>query len=76
MRHLREVVGHLVGHVFPLSAARYIKLEDLLPRRQPARLGPENAKAILDIMVRDALDETGKNLLRLILGRAFHGRRD
>ena len=23
-------------------------------------------------MVRDALDETGKNLLRLILGRVFH----
>ena len=29
-----------------------------------ARLGPQNAKAILDIMVRDALDETGKNFLR------------
>jgi hypothetical protein len=27
-------------------------------------------------MVRDALDETGKSLLRLILGRLFHGRRD
>ena len=40
------------------------------------RLGPQNAKAILDIMVGDPLDETGKNLLRLILGRAFHGRRD
>ena len=38
----------------------------------PARLGPQNAKAILDIMVRDALDETGKNFLRLILGRVFH----
>jgi hypothetical protein len=25
-------------------------------------------------MVRDALDETGKYLLRLILGRTFHGR--
>ena len=32
------------------------------------RLGPQNAKAILDIMVRDALDETGNNFLRLILG--------
>jgi hypothetical protein len=40
----------------------------------PARLGPQNAKAILGIMVRDALDETGKNLLRLILGRVFHVR--
>ena len=40
----------------------------------PARLGPQNAKAILGIMVGDALDETGKNLLRLILGRVFHGR--
>jgi hypothetical protein len=40
----------------------------------PARLGPQNTKAILGIMVRDALDETGKNLLRLTLGRAFHGR--
>jgi hypothetical protein len=40
----------------------------------PARLGPQNAKAILGIMVRDALDETGKNLLRLIRGRVFHGR--
>src|SRR5271167_2361565 len=40
----------------------------------PARLGPQNAKAILSIMVRDALDETGKNLLRLILGWVFHGR--
>ena len=36
------------------------------------RLGPHDAKAILDIMVRDALDETGKNFLRLILGRMFH----
>ena len=27
-------------------------------------------------MVRDALDETSKSLLRLILGRVFHGRRD
>jgi len=36
------------------------------------RLGPQNAKAILDIMVRDALDKTGKNFLRLILGRVFH----
>ena len=36
------------------------------------RLGPQYAKAILDIMVRDALDETGKNFLRLILGRMFH----
>jgi hypothetical protein len=40
----------------------------------PARLGPQNAKAILGIMKRDALDETGKNLLRLILGRVFHDR--
>jgi hypothetical protein len=40
----------------------------------PARRGPQNAKTILNIMVRDALDETGKNLLRLILGRMFHGR--
>jgi hypothetical protein len=39
-----------------------------------ARLGPQNAKAILDIMVCDALAETGKNLLRLILGRVSHGR--
>jgi hypothetical protein len=38
----------------------------------PARLGPQNAKAILDIMVRDALDEPSKNFLRLILGRLFH----
>ncbi len=41
----------------------------------PARFGPQNAKAILGIVVRDALDETGKNLLGLILGRVFHGRR-
>ena len=32
------------------------------------RLGSQNAKAVLDIMVRDALDEAGKNFLRLILG--------
>ena len=38
----------------------------------PARLGPQHAKAILNVMVRDALDETGKNFLRLILGRVFH----
>jgi len=37
-----------------------------------ARLGSQHAKAILDVMVRDALDETGKNFLRLILGRVFH----
>jgi hypothetical protein len=41
----------------------------------PARLGPQNAEAVLGVMVRDALDETGKDLLRLILGRVFHGRR-
>ncbi len=41
-----------------------------------ARLGSQNAKAIVGIMVRDALDETGKYLLRLILGRVFHGRCD
>jgi hypothetical protein len=40
----------------------------------PARLGPQNAKAILGIMVRDAFDQPGKNLLRLILGQVFHGR--
>ena len=38
----------------------------------PARLGPQYAKAILDIVVRDALDETGNNFLRLILGWVFH----
>jgi hypothetical protein len=36
------------------------------------RLGPQHAKAILNIMVRDSFDETGKNLLRPILGRVFH----
>jgi len=36
--------------------------------------GPQNAEAVLGIMVRHALDETGKNFLRLILGRVFHGR--
>jgi hypothetical protein len=41
----------------------------------PACLGSKNAKAILGIMVRDALDETSKSLLRLVLGRLFHGRR-
>ena len=40
----------------------------------PARLGSQNAKAVLDIMTRHALDETGKNFLRLIVGRVFHGR--
>ena len=38
----------------------------------PARLGPQHAKPILDIMVCDALDETSKNFLRLILGWVFH----
>jgi hypothetical protein len=38
----------------------------------PARLGPQHAKTILDIVVRDALDETGNNFLRLILGWVFH----
>jgi len=33
----------------------------------PARLGPQNAKAILDIMVRDALDETSEHILRRFL---------
>jgi hypothetical protein len=37
-----------------------------------ARLDSQHAKAILDIMVRDALDETGENFLRLILGWVFH----
>jgi hypothetical protein len=36
------------------------------------RLSPQHAKAILGVMVRDALDETGENFLRLILGRVFH----
>jgi hypothetical protein len=38
----------------------------------PARLGSQHAKAILSIMVRHAFDETGKNLLRLILEKVFH----
>ena len=38
----------------------------------PARLGPKYAKAIFNIMVRHALDEAGKNFLRLILGWVFH----
>ena len=38
----------------------------------PARLGPQNAKATLGIMVRNALDETGENVLQLILGWVFH----
>jgi len=33
----------------------------------PARLGTQDAKAILDIMVRDALDETSEHLLRRFL---------
>jgi hypothetical protein len=37
----------------------------------PARLGPQNTKAILGIMVRDALDEAGKNFLRLIFDECF-----
>jgi hypothetical protein len=37
-----------------------------------ARLGPQHAKAILGVMIRDALDETGENFLQLILGRVFH----
>ncbi len=36
------------------------------------RLGPQNAKAIFNIMIRHALDETGNNFLRLILGWVFH----
>src|ERR1700723_2474953 len=35
-------------------------------------LGSQNPKAILNIMIRDALDETGENFLRLILGWVFH----
>ena len=38
----------------------------------PARLGPQYAKAIFNIMIRHALDETGNNFLRLILGWVFH----
>jgi hypothetical protein len=38
----------------------------------PARLGPQYAKAIFNIMMRHALDETGNNFLRLILGWVFH----
>jgi hypothetical protein len=40
----------------------------------PPRLGPQNTEAVLGIVVGDALDETGKNHLRLILGRVSHGR--
>ena len=36
----------------------------------PARLGPQHAKAILDIMVRDALDEARQHFL----GRRFRPR--
>jgi hypothetical protein len=35
-------------------------------------LARRTQKAILNIMVRDSFDETGKNLLRPILGRVFH----
>ena len=38
-----------------------------------ARLGPQHAKAVLDVMIRDALDKTCKNLLGRFLGRGFHG---
>ena len=38
----------------------------------PSRLGPHDAKAIVDIMVRNSFDETAKNFVRLILGRVFH----
>jgi hypothetical protein len=37
-----------------------------------ARLGPQHAKAILGVMIRDTLDETGENFLQLILGWVFH----
>jgi hypothetical protein len=37
-----------------------------------ARLGPQHAKAILGVMVRDALDQAGENFLRLIVGLVFH----
>src|SRR5215471_14426671 len=37
-----------------------------------ACFGAQNAKAVLAIMVRDALDETGNNFLRLILRWMFH----
>jgi hypothetical protein len=40
--------------------------------RWPRALARSTQKPILDIMVRDALDETGENFLRLILGWVFH----
>jgi hypothetical protein len=36
-----------------------------------AHLGSQNPKAIQDIMVRDALDETGEDFLRLISDGCF-----
>jgi hypothetical protein len=39
----------------------------------PARLGAQDAEAVLVIMIGDALDETGKNLLRRFLRRGLHG---
>ncbi|MGA8610596.1 MAG: hypothetical protein WB760_02540 [Xanthobacteraceae bacterium] len=38
----------------------------------PARLGTQNAEAVLGVVVGDALDEARKDFLRLILGPVFH----
>ena len=41
----------------------------------PARLGPQNAKAILDTMVRDALDQPGQHLFIGWIGLRLHDAR-
>jgi len=41
----------------------------------PARLGTQDAKAILNIMVRDALDQAGKNFLGCQLRLSHVGHR-
>jgi hypothetical protein len=54
------------------GTAQLPKFKDGYDITIPARLGPQYAKAIFNIMIRHALDEAGKNFLRLILGWVFH----
>jgi len=77
LRHLPVVLHRAI----PLSAAsaglrhtRHCLIEQFTHSIdvKAARLNPQHAKAILDVMVRDALDKTGENFLRLILGWVFH----
>jgi NAD-dependent DNA ligase len=72
-KKLVRAFGEKVFDVIEATPDRLREVDGIGPVRAASILAAwAEQKAVREIMV----DETGKNLLRLILRRAFHGRRD